>query len=55
MKVFGNTKTKVAHRAGKNNDACRQSAMKRDNVLKFADLAEAKGSGYRACKRCKPE
>lgn len=55
MKVYCNKKTRVAHADGKRGDACRQSLSLRKNIVKFDGLSAALNSGYRACKRCKPE
>jgi len=52
--IYANRKTKVAHRADKRGDACRQSAVVRGNVAKFETLAGAMAFGFRPCKRCKP-
>ena len=55
MKIYANKETKVAHRADKRGDACRQSILRRTNVQKFSAMSDARSDGYRACKRCKPE
>ena len=54
-KIYANKKTKIAHRAGKRGDACRQTLMLGKNVVRFDELFTAERKGYRACKRCRPE
>lgn len=54
LAIYGNKRTKVAHRRGKRGDPCRAHSLKPGNVENFKTFASAWTAGYRACKRCLP-